>query len=54
MTLAVLIPAALIGIGATWWASAQYLKAWGIRDGESSPAAMAVRGRASEAPGPPK
>lgn len=37
MTLAVLIPAALIGIGATWWASAQYLKAWGIRD-ESSPA----------------
>jgi len=38
MTLAILIPAALIGIGATWWASAQYLKAWGIRDGESAPA----------------
>ncbi|MDO5669120.1 MAG: hypothetical protein Q4G50_03870 [Corynebacterium sp.] len=38
MTLAILVPAALIGIGATWWASAQYLKAWGIRGGEYSPA----------------
>lgn len=35
MTLAILIPAALIGIGATWWTSAQYLKAW--ESGTASP-----------------